>query len=69
MNASTNTGDKKITARANAFGYMDEHKFLIESDGSVLVWDRIAGHYTRCHSLSKSARSRLVKLSQKVAAG
>ena len=26
---------------------------LVESDGSVLVHDDVAGHYTRCHSLTE----------------
>jgi hypothetical protein len=37
-------------------------RVAVESDGSVLVWDSIAGHYTRCHSLGASAVRRIRRL-------
>lgn len=37
------------------------HRVMVECDGSVLVWDVIAGHYTRCHSLSKSTQRKIAK--------
>jgi hypothetical protein len=37
-------------------------RVAVEPDGSVLVWDSIAGHYTRCHSLGPSAVRRIRRL-------
>lgn len=58
--------DTEITARAKAFSGegVREHNFLI-SDDAVLVWDSVAGHYTRCHSLSQSAEKRIRKLAER----
>jgi len=59
----------EITARAKAFSGegVRQHSFRVESDGSVLVWDMWAGHYTHCHSLSESAKKRIAKLAKEVA--
>ena len=35
------------------------YRVLVTSDGDVLVWDSLAGHFTRCHSLSAVAQARL----------
>ena len=55
---------KEITARAKAFSResIREYKFAVDADGTVRVWDSVAGHYTTCHSLSASAIRRIVKL-------
>ena len=37
-------------------------RIAVEPDGSVLVWDSIAGHYTLCHSLGASAVRRIRRL-------
>ena len=34
----------------------------VEQDGSVLVWDSVAKHYTRCHSLGASAVRRIRRM-------
>ncbi len=62
----SNTTAVQITARAKAFSGegVRQHKFRLELDGSVLVWDAVAGHYTQCHSLSESAKKRIVKLAR-----
>lgn len=54
----------EITARAKAFSNegIKTHKFSVDADGAVRVWDSVAGHYTTCHSLSKSAEARIRKL-------
>lgn len=36
-----------------AVGYRAE----VHPDGDVLVWDDIAGHYTRCHSLTPAQQA------------
>ena len=35
------------------------YRVLVTPDGSVLVWDSLAGHYTACHVLTPSAQARL----------
>jgi len=50
-----------ITAKAKVFGQLKQHKFCIDKDGTVRVWDDVAGHYTLCHDMSKSAQSRIRK--------
>lgn len=56
----------EITARAKAFsGHgIGTHRFAVDADGTVRVWDPIAGHYTRCHSLSSSAERRIRRLAK-----
>lgn len=53
-----------ITARAKAFSGegIREYQFAVSEQGTVRVWDAIAGHYTTCHSLSESAQARIRKL-------
>jgi len=48
------------TIRARAFtNYpVEEVRVMVESDGRCLVWDDVAGYYTRCHILSESAKRR-----------
>ena len=53
----------QVIARAKAFSNdsIRTHKFEVDSDGTVRVWDSVAGYYTRCHNLSESAKKRIVK--------
>ncbi len=53
-----------ITAKAKAFSGegIREHSFEVDDDGTVRVWDSVAGHYTTCHSLSVSARRHIRSL-------
>ena len=54
---------KTIITRAKAFSNQGirSHKFQIEN-GTVRVWDDVAGYFTTCHSLSASAIRRICKL-------
>lgn len=54
--------DVRFTARCRAFASegVREHRVKVDSDGTVRVWDSVAGHYTTCHSLSAGAERRLV---------
>lgn len=39
------------------------HNFAVDPDEqSVAVWDHVAGHYTRCHSLSERAEASILRL-------
>lgn len=54
---------KIITIRAKAFSSEGVKSHRVAVDGStVRVWDGVAGHYTVCHSLSKAAVARAIKL-------
>ena len=55
------SGAVEVKARAKAFSGegVREHKFAVYADGTVRVWDSVAGHYTTVHSLSPSAQARI----------
>lgn len=55
-----------LKARAKAFSGegVRLHKFMVE-DGIVRVFDSIAGHYTRVHSLSVAAILRILKMAER----
>ena len=64
-------GDKRmanavveIEARAKAFAGegVKTHRFRVDPNGDVRVWDRVAGYFTGCNSLSESAKKRISKL-------
>ena len=61
----------EIEARAKAFSGegVKSHRFAVDADGSVRVWDAVAGHYTNCNSLSDSAKARIRKLAKELASG
>lgn len=44
--------------RAKAFGRMETITVSVDEDGTVRVWDEVAGYYTTCHSLSAAAMRR-----------
>jgi hypothetical protein len=51
---------RQITMRTRSY------QMLVDADGSVRVYDSIAGYYTRCHSLSETARRRARRLASEV---
>lgn len=55
-----------ITASARAFSgsSVKRHSFLVGPDGSVNVWDRIAGHCTSVHAMSARTMRRIAALSK-----
>jgi hypothetical protein len=60
------TNEIIVTAKAKAFSAegVREHDFLVELGDypRVRVWDSVGNIYTVCHSLSKSAERRILKL-------
>ena len=58
------TTEKEITARVKAFTNhgIGTYRILVEADGDILVYDSIAGHFTRCHALTPAQIKRLRKL-------
>jgi len=70
------TADRHLTIRAKAFSGegVRTHRVMVQADtvdgqevtrGAVLVWDDVAGHYTRCHSLSPRAIARIRRTFQR----
>ena len=60
------TNDIQITARAVAFTGEGArlHRFAVDVDGTVRVFDRVAGHFTSCHALSSRTQARIRKLAR-----
>lgn len=58
--------DKIVTIRAAAFNGcgVRKHRCSVDADGVVRVWDPIAKHFTRCHSLSSGAVAKARRLAQ-----
>ena len=50
-----------ITIRARAFAgeSVRAQRVSVDEDGTIRVYDAVAGHYTTCHSLSASAQRRI----------
>ena len=61
----------EIEARAKAFSGqgVKTHRFQVETNGDVRVWDDVAGYFTSRNSLSDSAKKRIAKLPQELASG
>ena len=54
---------KTVTTKAKAFnGKLENIKAAIDPDGTVRVWDEVAGYYTTCHGLSAAAQQRIRRL-------
>ena len=58
--------DTKLTVRARFFSArpIETRRVLVEPDGTIRVWDKVAGHYTVCHALSRSAERRIRQLAR-----
>ena len=48
----------QTTARCAAFGPVATHRLMIDDDGTVRVWDGVAGFFTTAHRLSEAAQRR-----------
>jgi hypothetical protein len=59
---------KIIEAKAKLFGERAPrlHKFMVDADRTIRVWDDVAKHYTRCYTLPKHAVARLVRKAKEV---
>ena len=53
---------KTVTTKAKAFGKLVPIKAKVDEDGTVRVWDDVAGYYTTCHGLSAAAQQRIRRL-------
>lgn len=55
----------EITARAKAFTNegVRSHRWYVDVDeGTVRVWDNVAGHYVRSRTLGKAAEQRILAI-------
>jgi hypothetical protein len=53
----------KARARARFFSNhgVETRDVMVDTDGTVRVYDDIAGHYTLCHALSARTQRRIAK--------
>jgi hypothetical protein len=61
--------DTTITMRCKAFsseGGVRENRVQVSEDGTVRVWDSVAGHYTTCHVMTAAAQRRARKSARNV---
>ena len=58
---------KTLTVRCKAFAgeSIKANRVQVESDGTVRVWDSVAGHFTNCHNMSEATIRRIRKLAAK----
>lgn len=66
---ATSTNDKVIEMRCKAFSTegVRNNLVLVEPDGSVRVWDDVAGYYTTCHALGEASKRRARKMARESA--
>lgn len=64
------SSDIRFTARCAPFTGQPraEHRVMVERDGTVRVYDGVAGHYTVCHSLTAEEQARLVRAAKRYSA-
>ncbi len=64
MNTIVSPSDTIVTLRTRAFSHegLRTNRLRVELDGTVTVWDEVAGYYTICNSLTPSAIRRARKL-------
>lgn len=57
---------REITAIAAAFTGegVRSYRFQVDADGTVRVYDSVAGHYTLTHALSEGAQKRIRRLAR-----
>lgn len=64
MTTKTTIREVKIRAKAFTGRGIEAVRCRVESDGTVRVWDSVAGHYTLCHVLGEPAKRRARKLAE-----
>jgi hypothetical protein len=67
MKEKTMSDQREITLRVKAFSNEGPklNRIHIDDDGTIRVYDSVAGHYTIHHSLSRSAIQKIRKLAAK----
>lgn len=62
MNKSATAAEFATRCKAFTGEGVRKNLVLVDEDGSVLVWDEVGGHHTRCHALSARQQARLRRL-------
>jgi len=50
--------DREIVLTASAFGRVEPLHCLVSAEGTVRVWDGVAGYFTLCHGLPRADEQR-----------
>ena len=58
----------RIIAIAKPFAAFQrgKYEFSVSDDGTISVWDDVAGYYTTCHSLSEAAQRKIGKVAREL---
>lgn len=61
------TKDAVVTVRCKAFtcDRVRLNRCMVDADGTVRVWDDVAGYYTTCHCLNEATQRRIRRLVEK----
>lgn len=62
MNKTTIEIQAKVKAFSNEGVRLN--RLSVDANGTVRVWDSIAGHYTTVHNMSAATQSRIRKMAQ-----
>ena len=56
--------DVELTVRCKAFSSegVRSNRLLVEANGTIRVFDSVAGHYTTVHAIGKATESKIRKL-------
>jgi hypothetical protein len=55
----------EITIKIMCWGTMQTRRVMVDADGTVRVWDSVAGHYTLCHGLNAGQQARIRRAAAK----
>lgn len=67
MKTKTLTTVQTFRANATAFsGQEGSWKFLVETDGTVRIYDDVAGHYTIHHGMTPRAEARVRNIARRM---
>jgi hypothetical protein len=62
----TKTAEIKVRAKAFTGRGIESVAVMVDADGTVRVYDDVAGHYTACHALGPHAIRRIRRLAKDV---
>ena len=63
-NNTTSTVEIEATVKAFSGEGRRSHKLSVSQDGTVRVWDSVAGDYTTCLSMSPATQARIRKMTR-----
>lgn len=51
--------EDRIQAKAKVWGSMEVYDFIVDTTGTVYVYDDTANYHTTCHSMSAKSQNRI----------